>query len=96
MKEVRGGAFQSVGNCLSGTNSCLSLAVSQTITGTHYRDFKAILTNEEPHSTNYHIGFVAQKIGLYLVLENLIVFLHTLPSFSIELLGQCINKAVKY
>ncbi|EHZ1307118.1 hypothetical protein LMH19_001761 [Campylobacter coli] len=61
MKEVRGGAFQSVGNCLSGTNSCLSLAVSQTITGTHYRDFKAILTNEEPHSTNYHIGFVAQK-----------------------------------
>lgn len=61
MKEVRGDAFQSVDNCLSGTNSCLSLAVSQTITGTHYRDFKAILTNEEPHSTNYHIGFVAQK-----------------------------------
>ncbi|MCH3737793.1 hypothetical protein LZB95_09275, partial [Campylobacter coli] len=25
MKQVKGGAFQSVGNCLSGTNSCLSL-----------------------------------------------------------------------
>ncbi|MCH3757924.1 hypothetical protein LZB98_09155, partial [Campylobacter coli] len=60
MKEVRGGAFPSGGKCLSGTKACLSLAVSQTITGTHYRDFKAILTLEEPHSTNYHIGCVAQ------------------------------------
>ncbi|WP_202922053.1 hypothetical protein [Campylobacter sp. MIT 19-121] len=61
MKEVKGGAFQSVGNCFTSSNFCLSFAVSQTITGTHYKDFKAVITNEEPYYTNKHIGFIVQN-----------------------------------
>ncbi len=58
--KVVGGAFQSVGDCFD--TFCLSFAVSQTITGTHYKDFRAIITDEEPYNTNKHIGFMSQKV----------------------------------
>ena len=58
--QVVGGAFQSVGDCFD--TFCLSFAVSNTITGTHYKDFRAIITDEEPYNTRKHIGFMSQKI----------------------------------
>ncbi|EKJ5773864.1 hypothetical protein PJP90_000633 [Campylobacter coli] len=62
MKQVKGGAFQSVGDC--GNTSCLAYAIQSTITGTHVKDWRAVTLegiDVNPSQSVWTVGFASQR-----------------------------------